>query len=381
MKLAQIVCTYPPYRGGIGNSALGFAQLLERRGVKVTTFTPNYQEAKTKQEYVDGTKVVRLKPWLQYGNGAVIPGLYSEIKNYNRILLHYPFFGGGEIIWLFKLWTKTNTPLIIHYHMDVGGLSLPAKILSLPSTLISGSLFKRAEAITCASLDYVKNSKIKNLYQKHPDKFIEIPFGVDNDRFYPQGIKKASPVKLLFVGGLDKAHYFKGLTVLLKALTRLNKNSCLPKWELDIVGEGELQDSYKGQARKLGIEDKVNFRGGVGDLGLVRAYQESDVLILPSINKGEAFGLVLLEAMACGTPVIASDLPGVRNVFENHKQGLLTSPGDDEDVASKIEDLLLNKKKRKEMGEKAAELVRHKYSREKTGDKLEKVITGKYFKK
>lgn len=375
MKIAQIVCTFPPYKGGIGNSAYHFAQTLNKRGVKVTTFTPNYQRNTTEQELLDNkVNVVRVKPWLKYGNGAVIPGLYSQIKNSDRILLHYPFFGGGEIVWIFKLWAGEKIPLIIHYHMDVKGLGIVAKLLSLPSRLIFNSLFRKADRITCASLDYVKNSKLKKIYRKYPEKFIEIPFGVDTDKFQTGNKRASSQIELLFVSSLDKAHYFKGLEVLLQALNLLQSDPNLPEWKLNIVGEGELRSYYKDQAQKSGIRNKVDFRGGLKNSLLISTYQNSDILILPSINKGEAFGLVLLEAMACGMPVIASDLPGVRRVFTNNEQGLLVLPGNAEDLKNKIKTLLVDKEKKEKMGQKAISLVHQRYSWDKVGDELERLV-------
>lgn len=375
MKLAQIVCTFPPYKGGIGNSAYHFAQILKTKGIQVTTFTPNYKKRETTQEYINnGIKTTRVNPWLKYGNGAIIPGLYPQLKDHDRILLHYPFFGGSEIVWLFKLWTGKDIPLIIHYHMDVEGLNFTAKLLSLPSNLIFNSLFLKADRITCASLDYIKNSKINKFYRKYPEQFTEIPFGVDTNKFRPGNKKTSSKIRLLFVGGLDQAHCFKGLAILLKAMAILENDPQTPDWELNIVGEGELRPSYEEQAQKLGVKKRVNFRGALGNSDLVGTYQKSDVFILPSINKGEAFGLVLLEAMACGIPVIASDLPGVRNVFENNKQGLLATPGDEKDLANKLKALLLDEEKKNKMGREAIALIKAKYSWEKVGDKLEKVI-------
>ena len=103
--------------------------------------------------------------------------------------------------------------------MDVDSSSFLFKILSLPTRIIRNSLFKRADIITYASLDYLKHSDIANIYKKYPAKFKEIPYGVDTDKFSP-AIKKDSQIKnILFVGALDKAHYFKGVNILLKAIS------------------------------------------------------------------------------------------------------------------------------------------------------------------
>ncbi len=381
MKIAQIVCTYPPYKGGIGNSARHFAQVLAKRGIQTTVFTPKY----TKEEYNSEAnqinkkiQVARILPWIKYGNSAIIPGIYSRMKKFDRILLHYPFFGGSEIVWLFKILARNKTPLIIHYHMDIQGLNFLPRLLSIPSNLIFNSLFKRADHITCASLDYIKYTKLKKIYQKYPKKFTEIPFGVDTNKFHPSPPKTHNKKRLLFVGGLDKAHYFKGLPVLLKTAAILKDTPGLPEWKFTIVGEGKLKKTYKKQVGQLGIKEKVAFKGELMDSELISIYQKNDLLILPSINKGEAFGLVLLEAIACGTPVIASDLPGVRGIFKNNKQGLTAEAGNEKDLADKIKILLLDESKREEMGRQAIKLIQQKYSWEKVGDELEKIIKSKF---
>src|SRR5574344_1764417 len=99
MKIASIVCTFPPYAGGIGNSAFRINKLLEDKH-EITVFTP-----------------ATIKPWLHYGLGAFIPQLFWKLNKFDYIYLHYPFFGTAEVVWFFKLFFK-RPKLIIHYHMD-----------------------------------------------------------------------------------------------------------------------------------------------------------------------------------------------------------------------------------------------------------------------
>jgi len=137
-----------------------------------------------------------------------------------------------------------------------------------------------------------------------------------NERF----IKK-NRLELLFVGGLDRAHYFKGFNVMLDALAGL----AAANWRLTVVGDGELRPSYAARAAALGLEKKISWAGRVSEADKIRAYQNADLLLLPSINSNEAFGFVLIEALACGVPVIAADLPGVRRVFSDRQEGLLAN--------------------------------------------------------
>jgi len=368
MKIAQITCVFPPYKGGIGNVAHDFSKMLAETGNEITVFTPDYgQILEEKHDF----KIILLKPWLRMGLGSFSPQLFFKLSNFDVVYLHYPFFGTAEVVWLAKILFPKKFKLIINFLMDVDSSSFLFKILSLPTRVIRNSLFKRADTIICASLDYVKNSDIAKIYKKYPAKFKEIPFGVDTDKFAPSSQKKDSNIKnILFVGALDKAHYFKGVDILLKTLSNIQH----PTSNIQIVGDGDLKPQYEKQTKELNINDKVEFLGKVPDEELPKVYQQADLFVLPSINKNEAFGLVLLEAMACGVPIIASDLPGVRTVFENGKQGLLAKPADSEDLKNKIEKILADEEKRKEMGKEARILALEKYSWQEVSKKLNKII-------
>lgn len=370
MKIASVVCAYPPYAGGIGNSAYQINQILSSQH-EVVNFTPD-----------------AIKPWLRYGHGAFLPQLLWRLRSFDYIYLHYPFFGSAEIIWLFKIFYR-RPKLIIHYHMDVKNHSFITKALSLPSRLIRSSLLNQAETIISASLDYIKTSQIKKYYHRHAEKFQEIPFSVDLEKFQPKLINrqldnkilekaqeivhyindkfiKKNRLNLLFVGALDEAHYFKGIEILLRALVILEPRN----WHLKIVGAGDRKKKYEELSEQLKLNKQVEFTGKLVDQELVRAFQNADLFILPSINSNEAFGLVLIEALACGVPVIASNLPGVRQVFEDHKQGLLIEPNSPEDLKKKLEFIFNNEEMRRLMALAARRLAEEKYSREKMTNKL-----------
>ena len=119
MKIAIVTPTFPPYAGGIGNVALFNARQLVRLGHQVTVFTPSYQKLK---EEVTDIKIVRVKPLVKHGNAAFVPALSWLLSGFDIIHLHYPFFGGAEVIWLHqRKFKKREAKIILHYHMDVVG--------------------------------------------------------------------------------------------------------------------------------------------------------------------------------------------------------------------------------------------------------------------
>ncbi|MCX6800260.1 MAG: glycosyltransferase family 4 protein [Candidatus Falkowbacteria bacterium] len=368
MKIAHLVCTFPPYLGGMGNSADAMVKALSKRGLDVTIITPEYNTVSSDRS---DFKVLRLRPLFSLGNAAYVPNLISRLKEFDIVHLHYPFFGAAEFVMLAKLIFRQKFRLLIHYHMDAQVNGLKQLIFQLYRFLILPILFRQTECITCASISYIKQSEMAKYYAKNPEKFKEISFGVDLDLFKPGKniIAKTDVKNILFVGGLDKAHYFKGLDVLIKAISNLKSLN----FSLSVVGSGDLMSSYKETARNFGVLDKINFLGRVDSAGLQECYNECDVFVLPSINRCEAFGLVLLEAMALARGVIASRLPGVDSVFSDGVEGYYVNPGDSNDLTQKIQFVLSNQELITKMGKAGRVLVESKYTWDKVGAKLKAI--------
>lgn len=237
------------------------------------------------------------------------------------------------------------------------------------------------------SVDYGENSLIGPIIRRINDKVMEMPNGVDTLRFHPNvdagdvrsgyGIGPDDKV-MIFVGGLDAPHYFKGVEILLQAIKRVDYEH----FKVMIVGDGDLRPRYIKMSELLGLTDRVTFCGRVSDEMLPAHYAAADFHVLPSLTMGEAFGIVLLEAMATGKPVIASNLPGVRSVVDVGEDGFVSTPNDVDDLASKIRQMLdLNDDKRAAMGMSGRAKVERKYAWPQIIEKLEKtykdVLAGK----
>jgi len=142
---------------------------------------------------------------------------------------------------------------------------------------------------------------------------------------------------------------------------------------LIIGGEGDLKEKYQKMAVDLKIKDKVIFVGNISNDQLIKFYNLTDIFVLSSISRSEAFGLVLLEAMACGKPIIVSNLPGPRTLVKEGENGFKVKPGDADDLAKKIGLILKDRQLIKKMGENALKLVREKYNWKEIVQKLEKI--------
>ncbi|MEK7189900.1 MAG: glycosyltransferase family 4 protein, partial [Patescibacteria group bacterium] len=353
MKIAIITPVFPPYLAGIGNVAAQEAAGLAQKGMEVAVFTPWYPDRDC-PEMSSPYRVSRIWPNASHGNAAWIRKIPAELFSFDIIHLHYPFIGAiGAIL-------RCKRPLIVTYHMDLVGRGWKGLFFKIYTYLTLPKIVKKANKILVSSIDYAQNGFLATYLKKWPEKFVEVPFGAasqsmdssyltvgrrlaQNDK---NEIASASPRNdnktILFVGALDKAHYFKGVDVLLDAIKDL-------KYKLIIVGDGDLRSRYEAKVKKLKISDRVIFAGRVSDERLSEYYQQANVFVLPSIDKSEAYGMVLLEAMANGLPVIASDLPGVRSLVGKDR-GLLAEPGNARELARALSDILSNDEKRHAMG-------------------------------
>jgi glycosyltransferase involved in cell wall biosynthesis len=332
MRVAHIVPVFPPYGGGMGTVAFYEAQLIAAAGVDVTVFTPRTGISPTP---ATGVRVVPLRPLLATGNAACLPAVMRHVGGYDLIHLHYPFFGTAELLAARRF--LAGPRLILQYQMDVIGRGWLAHIFRWHRRLVLPLIVRAADAIIVTSSDYAGSSFLAPRMEALRPRLAVIPAGVDLGRFSPAGeadgmvrqFAAGRPV-IFFLAGLDQAHYFKGLHVLLQALT------VLPNVVLAVGGDGDLRPGYEAQAARLGVSERVRFVGKITDAALPAHYRAANVVALPSIDRTEAFGLVLLEAMACGRPVVASRLPGVRTLVEEGRNGYLAEPGNAADLADKI---------------------------------------------
>lgn len=334
MKIAQIVCVFPPYQSGMGNSVMSLASGLIDRGHDVSVFTPTIlqEEDLSFTEKISGKEpsnpqlrektdfARRLSPPLKYGNSAWLPQLKKELDGFDLVHLHYPFFGTANLL---RKWKKKNptTPFVITYHMDNLAYGWQGLFFRYYARFWMPRILGMADLLIGSTLDYIKASDAARIYKMAPEKWMEIPFGVDTEKFKPRqkpaflarrhGLDSNLPT-VIFVGGMDNPHYFKGFSVLLRALCVLKKRGF--DFQAVFVGEGEKRQEFEMMSVGMGLKNKVFFVGRASDRDLPYYYNLADLLVLPSINRCEAFGIVLLEAMASGVPVIASDLPGVRKV-------------------------------------------------------------------
>lgn len=188
-----------------------------------------------------------------------------------------------------------------------------------------------------------------------------IPNAVDTSKYTPP-VREPEDNIVLFVGRLV---YRKGLHVLVRAVQRVRSKD----FKLYIVGGGYMELPIRMLAKAYGVEDRVELLGVVPERDKVELYRKAKIVVVPSIFN-ESFGIVALEAMATGRPVIASRVGGLEDVVVNGETGILVEPGSEEKLAEAIETLLEDEAYRRKLGAKARRLVEERYSWDTIVDRI-----------
>jgi rhamnosyl/mannosyltransferase len=175
------------------------------------------------------------------------------------------------------------------------------------------------------------------------DRTVVVPLGVDPDRFRPGARKPAGPPTVLFVGQM---RHYKGVDDLLAAMRAVPAPA-----RLRLAGDGPMRARWEALGRSLGLGERVEFLGQVPDEALPALYRSADVLVLPSTSRAEAFGMVLLEAMASGLPCVTTEVgSGTSYVVQDGVTGLVVPPRDPAALASALACLAADPAERARMG-------------------------------
>jgi len=372
MKKLMIVYPYfYPHIGGAENYILNIIERLKEK-YEIVVVTTNHETNKNEISIIKGFKTYRLNVWFNISHTPINLLWYSQIKEIIKkedpdiINAHMPVpFMTDLVVRLAQ--NKT----ILTYHNDVVKEGLLGSISIIYNFTLGYSTLKNCKTIIATSNDYVENSKY---LQRFKEKISIISPGVDLEKYNPKlkkgFLKNSKENKITFVGQLSKFHKHKGLEYLIQAIKLLENE----KIHLYVCGKGDLVEKYKKLCIKFGIANKVSFLGFVKDDDLPKIYADSNIVVLPSYNKAEGFGMVLAEANACGIPVIGTNVGGIPVVIENGFNGLLVHPRDSEALAEAINKIIHDKALAKKLGENGTKKVKELWDWKKLAKKTEEVF-------
>ncbi|MBF0359802.1 MAG: glycosyltransferase family 4 protein [Oligoflexia bacterium] len=344
-KILIVLYYYHPYVSGLSVLAKNLAQNFVINGHQVTVLTTRYDKNLPKEEIINGVNIKRVPVLFSLGKGVFAPTLWIETirlsLTHDVVNFHLPMADPA----LATLFIPTRK-IVTQYHCDLNlGSGLVNSFIQSISFALMDIILKKSKKIVVLTKDYFSHCKFK----KYIDKAVAIYPPIDYKRWVKlsesesesEKYKKINNDSIFKIGFVGRIVEEKGLQYLFQAIPYLiehfyncNNFKIIVVGELNKVAGGSIYKSLTPYIERY--PQYISFTGHLSDDDLVKFYNEIDLLVLPSIDPLEAFGMVQVEAMLCGTPVVASDMPGVREVIRRTNFGALATPRDAKDLAAKI---------------------------------------------
>ena len=363
MRILYTYKDYYPILGGIENHIKQVAEGMRQRGSDTSVLVTNTGK-QTVTEAIDGIPVVKSGRQLNVSSAPVSFGFFPQLhrlsKDVDIVHAHAPYPPGE----LAQLLAGRSKRFVISYHSDI----VRQRVLGAIYAPLLRIVLRSAKLIAAATPVYVDDSPF---LRAEKSKCRIIPYGTDLKRLQrSSGVEEnaialrqrfANKPLLLFVGRL---RHYKGVNVLIDAMRNIPDAHAL------IIGIGPLEQELKAQA--AGLQDRITFLGEANDEEALIARYAADIFVFPSTNRAETFGIAQIEAMACGLPVICTELgTGTSWVNQNEKTGLVIPPNDANALTLAIRCLLDNPDLRHSFGKAARERAQQEFSQEAMLDKLQ----------
>lgn len=326
-QVLQVGKFYPPHMGGIETHLQALCGAL--CGVVDLRVIVSSDDNRTVEQTLDGVPVQRIATLLTAFSTPICPAMVARIRASHADLVHIHLPNPTAV--LAYLASGHRGRLVITYHSD----TVRQKVMGRLFEPLLQAILRRSSAIIATSPNYLATS---SALQPHRVRCHVIPYGIDVAQFEQRDPAAVDRVRrqygdrlLISVGRLV---YYKGFEYLIRAMTQV-------RGKLLIIGDGPLRGELGSLASQLGIADRVIFAGEIQNSAVAPYYHAADVFALPSVARSEAFGIVQIEAMAAGLPVVNTSLDsGVPFVSLHDRTGLTVPPSDPEQLAAAINRLL-----------------------------------------
>jgi glycosyltransferase involved in cell wall biosynthesis len=377
VRILYISPYYYPSVAGIERFCEGIATNMCERGNEVHVLTQSI-EGYADSEQIKEVKVHRIKPVFRYSKAIVTPGIQEKINKISPDVIHIQGPAPGMENFVRKD-NKTRIIMTCHTDLTLNSSTMYKLVSAIYREFIFPKVVSKLDKVVLTSEAFRYNFKFSKLFANlNPDKIEIIPNAVDVQMFspgdrskreYKNNLNVHSKYYGIFVASMEPLHHYKGAEYLLHAISMLK--------DLDItfglIGEGELKSEYIKIANSLGIRNKVIFPGYVDDMLLVKHYRAADIFVVPSISSAEAQGIVLIEAMACGTPIITTKIHGPQEMVKEGYNGYVVNPRDPAHLAKIIESMLIEEPRLQQMQINARQEALQKFSWAKIIDKYLRV--------
>ncbi len=343
MNILIALTYYRPHYSGLTIYVERQARALAERGHQVTILTSRYDRSLPEREWMDGVQVVRAPVWLRVSKGVVMPSMpawgYPLIRQADVVNLHLPQLDAAPLAVISKWMGK---PVVVTYHCD---LVLPSGLVNLAANYVSHLAnhitAQAADVIVHNTRDYARHSPFLRRYLNKVDAILP-PIRLscvntgDIEAFKQKyHIQPRQPI----IGMAARLATEKGVEYLVEAMPTILEK--YPNARVLSVGPYQNVTGEEQYARKLAplietLGEHWSFLGVISDVEMAAFFHTCDLTVLPSINPTESYGMVQVESIASGTPVAASDRPGVRVPVQMTRMGKIFCPGDPAALAQAV---------------------------------------------
>lgn len=302
MKILQLSKFYPPVMGGIESVAFELTEGMNRLGLKTDVLCANTGFRTSRERSANGYRIVRAGSWGKLLSTSMSPSLVTEAKRlcdeYDVVHVQMPDPMAALALWV----AQPRGKLVLHWQSDVVNQRRALKLYEP----LQEWLLRRADAIIATTPPYAESSPSLQAWKS---KVHIIPIGI-SEGTNPDVAHKAQALRQRFNGkkivfSLGRMTYYKGFDVLIDAARSLPADAVVV-----VGGGGELLQDYRRQVAAEGLSEKIEFVGRIPDEDIPGYFAAANVFCLSSIVRAEAYGVVLLEAMAMGRPIVTTDIPG-----------------------------------------------------------------------
>lgn len=371
MKILQTNKAYYPKVGGIETTITTLSEgLVKKFGEDVSVLTCNeIFHLKTIEKVINGVKVKYVPTYGFLTSLPLSPGYFKSIMEYSGDILHIhePFPLADLSVLLSSRLKRNFSRIVVSWHSDI----IRQKwVLSFYKKYLFKFL-KIADKIIVSNPNLIRNSDFLPFFE---DKIEVIPIGINlnwvdscqESNILSEGIRKSYKGSMvLFVGRLV---YYKGLEFLIDAI------NLIPDVSLVIIGSGPLRDKLIKKINELNLASRIKIVPEVDEKKLHSYYKACDLFVLPSVEKSETYGIVQIEAMACGKPTICTEIgTGTTFVNQNEVTGLVVPPRNIELLAEAMNKLIINKEMGKQLGNQGKERALKEFTAEIMVSKTYKV--------
>jgi len=339
---------YPPHMGGIETYLEGLCGEL-RKSMDVRVVVANDARSVV-DETLDSVPVLRVPTWLTLASTPLAPAMIARIRAYRGDILHLHVPNPMAV--MAYLASGYRGRVVVTYHSDM----VRQKVLGPMFEPFLHAALRRSSAIITTSPNYLRSSPV---LARYPERCHIIPLGIPTEEFDRPDPAALAAIRRQYgerlIVSVGRLVYYKGYEYLIRAMTQVSG-------KLLIVGEGPLRAKLIALASELGVSERVIFLGKIDQQRLVACYHAAQVFVLASIARSEAYGIVQIEAMAAGLPVVNTNLDtGVPFVSMHEETGLTVPPANTERLAAAINRLLDNPDLRSRLGQAARLRARQEF--------------------